>query len=128
MLSKIQGVPKFPITKELDVKNLKIDPETKIVDTYGKMSASKLISIPEVSDRQFLRHISLNPDLPSLRQIQVTPPVITNLPVTNIPSSRLSTLLEPSVASNGRTVFYTGNHFAAKSIDGGQHWTYVDVY
>jgi hypothetical protein len=33
---------------------------------------------------------------------------------------------EPSVAANGDVVFYTGNWYAARSIDGGRTFTFVD--
>ena len=35
---------------------------------------------------------------------------------------------EPSVANNGKYVFYTGNKYAARSTDAGATWRYVDPY
>lgn len=37
-------------------------------------------------------------------------------------------IAEPAVANSGTTniVFYTGNHFAARSDDGGRHWSYMN--
>jgi hypothetical protein len=127
--SGIRGIPETPITREIDVKDLKISPETEIANTDGIKNVSKFSSFLEASARLFRTSISLNSDLPYLRQIQITTPSpISNLPVTNIPANRMSTTLEPSVANNGRTVFYTGNWFAARSTDGGQSWTHVDVF
>lgn len=39
-----------------------------------------------------------------------------------------SNVCEPSVAANGRTVFYTGNWFAALSTDTGATFRYIDPY
>ncbi|MGH9941739.1 MAG: hypothetical protein ACRD9R_05180 [Pyrinomonadaceae bacterium] len=41
-------------------------------------------------------------------------------------SNTASNVGEPSVASNGDVVFYTGNWYAAVSLDGGQTFLYVD--
>lgn len=35
---------------------------------------------------------------------------------------------EPSVSQSGKNVFYTGNRYAARSVNGGQTWTYVDPF
>ena len=35
---------------------------------------------------------------------------------------------EPSVGNNGRYVFYTGNWYAARSVDGGATWGYIDPH
>ena len=45
-----------------------------------------------------------------------------------IPSGYKSNVLEPSLGNGGRYVFYTGNWFAARSIDGGSTWSYVNAY
>ncbi len=42
-----------------------------------------------------------------------------------MPHEKYNNVGEPSIASNGTYVFYTGNHYAAKSKIGG-NWTYVD--
>jgi hypothetical protein len=39
-----------------------------------------------------------------------------------------SSTFEPSVAMNGQLIFYTGNWMAAKSVDGGITWTFVDPF
>jgi hypothetical protein len=39
-----------------------------------------------------------------------------------------SHVCEPSVAVNGDVVFYTGNWFTARSMDGGQSFEYIDPY
>ncbi len=44
------------------------------------------------------------------------------------PSGYKSTINEPSVASNGSYVFYTGNFYAARSTNGGSTFSYVDPY
>src|SRR5919112_5764087 len=36
-------------------------------------------------------------------------------------------VLEPTVANNGSTVFYTGNWFSARSMDGGKDWKYISL-
>jgi phosphodiesterase/alkaline phosphatase D-like protein len=43
-------------------------------------------------------------------------------------SNTRSVIGEPSVGSMGNTIFYTGNWYAARSIDGGQTFTYVNPY
>lgn len=45
----------------------------------------------------------------------------------SIPLERYDNVGEPSFASNGTLIFYTGNHYAARSIDG-KNWQYVDPY
>jgi hypothetical protein len=42
-----------------------------------------------------------------------------------MPQEKYDNVAEPSIASNGTYVFYTGNHFAAKSLIDGD-WNYVD--
>jgi hypothetical protein len=42
-----------------------------------------------------------------------------------IPQERYDNVAEPSFASNGTLVFYTGNHFAARSVVDGD-WEYID--
>lgn len=42
-----------------------------------------------------------------------------------MPRERYDNVGEPSIASNGSHVFYTGNHFAAKSVIG-RDWSFVD--
>lgn len=42
-----------------------------------------------------------------------------------MPHDKFDNVAEPSIASNGTHVFYTGNYFAAKSMIGG-NWSYVD--
>ena len=50
--------------------------------------------------------------------------VIVNRTVT--PTNLPSLASEPSIASNGSIVFYTGNKFAASSFDNGSNWRYID--
>ncbi len=46
-----------------------------------------------------------------------------------VPSSGRANLIdEPSVANKGPIVFYTGNHYAARSSDGGFSWIGVDPF
>ena len=42
-----------------------------------------------------------------------------------MPQEKLDNVGEPSIASNGSYIFYTGNHYAAKSTIG-NNWDYVD--
>ena len=51
-----------------------------------------------------------------------------NSKIANLPSSSLSIVNEPSVANKNNLVFYTGNWYAARSVDGGLHWTYIEPY
>ena len=39
-----------------------------------------------------------------------------------------STTNEPSLAHKGQTVFYTGNWYAARSLDNGQTFSYINPY
>jgi hypothetical protein len=53
------------------------------------------------------------------------------VPLTLFTNSSLTTpdvdyVLEPTVANNGSTVFYTGNWFSARSMDGGKDWKYIN--
>lgn len=41
-------------------------------------------------------------------------------------SSSLSIVNEPSLANKDKLVFYTGNWYASRSVDGGLTWTYID--
>jgi hypothetical protein len=45
-----------------------------------------------------------------------------------IPTRDSGSILEPSVANMGSTIFYTANEFAARSLDGGNSFTYVNPY
>jgi hypothetical protein len=45
----------------------------------------------------------------------------------NIPENGYFQVVEPSFASNGTVIFYTGNHFAARS-EIGKEWKYVNPY
>src|SRR2546425_11491533 len=46
-----------------------------------------------------------------------------------VPSVGQASLVdEPSVANKGPIVFYTGNHYAARSSDGGFSWSSVDPF
>jgi hypothetical protein len=45
-----------------------------------------------------------------------------------VPGKVMSTVNEPSIASRGREVFFTGNWYAAFSKDGGRHFSYVNPY
>ena len=47
---------------------------------------------------------------------------------TEAPNTDRSNILEPSVISVENAVFYTSNWFAARSVDGGQNFTYVNPY
>jgi hypothetical protein len=45
-----------------------------------------------------------------------------------VPTGYASHVLEPAVANDGKNVFYTANWFAARSINNGSTWTYVNPY
>lgn len=45
-----------------------------------------------------------------------------------IPGGYKSNVMESSVGTGGRYVFFTGNWFGARSIDGGQSWSYVSSF
>ena len=45
-----------------------------------------------------------------------------------IPSSYKSNVLEASTAQNGKYGYFTGNWFAARSINGGTTWSYLSAY
>jgi hypothetical protein len=51
--------------------------------------------------------------------------LLTNATVVN---PNVNSVLEPSVANNGSTVFYTGNWFASRSSDGGESWKHRNVF
>jgi hypothetical protein len=44
------------------------------------------------------------------------------------PTTGSASVNEPSHATEGQYVFYTGNWYAARSTDGGQTWGYLDPY
>jgi hypothetical protein len=46
--------------------------------------------------------------------------------INNIPKEKIGSINEPSVASKGNLIFYVGNYYAARSIDGGQTWEFLD--
>ena len=46
----------------------------------------------------------------------------------SIPGGYKSSVLEASVAQNGKYGFFTGNWFAARSTNGGINWAYVNAY
>ena len=45
-----------------------------------------------------------------------------------VPIPRNNTCIknEPTFASNSSLIFYTGNHFASQSFDGGKHWNFIN--
>ena len=45
-----------------------------------------------------------------------------------VPRTSLSLASEPSVANRGNLIFYTGNWYDVRSLDGGSTWTYIDPF
>ncbi|MFZ2520469.1 MAG: hypothetical protein WA089_17355, partial [Anaerolineae bacterium] len=45
-----------------------------------------------------------------------------------IPSGNKSNVLEPSLGVGGKYAFYSGNWFAARSVNGGSTWSYINAY
>lgn len=43
-------------------------------------------------------------------------------------STQTGTICEPSVAASGKRMMITGNWFASRTTDGGQHWSFVDPF
>ena len=55
--------------------------------------------------------------------------LVTNTPLTQPGQQRLATSVgEPSVAVNDDVVVYTGNWYAARSVDGGQTFEFIDPF
>ena len=55
--------------------------------------------------------------------------IATNSELTGPGAQQLaSNVGEPSMAANGQVVFYTGNWYAARSVDGGQTFQYIDPF
>jgi hypothetical protein len=82
--------------------------------------------VPEGSERHF--H-SLNTRAVIHRRDDATPDikVALNSPLTQPAQNRTaSNVGEPSVSINGDVVFYTGNWYAAVSVDGGQTFKFID--
>jgi len=52
----------------------------------------------------------------------------TDLGESGAPSGQRSYVNEPSVANNGRCMFYSGNWYASLSIDGGKTFQYINPY
>lgn len=44
------------------------------------------------------------------------------------PSGGTSSIMEPAHATNGKKIFMTGNWFAARSLDAGATWAYINPY
>ena len=82
---------------------------------------SVLNSLPASSKDNLLQRIS---NVGS-NQPQIT--VYSNETIT-VPSTSISSILEPSVANNGEIVFATGNWIAARSTDGGSTWRYLSPF
>jgi F5/8 type C domain len=53
--------------------------------------------------------------------------IYTNKSVT-VPRTSLSLANEPSVANRDKLIFYTGNWYDVRSLDGGSTWTYIDPF
>ena len=53
--------------------------------------------------------------------------IYTNKSVT-VPRTSLSLADEPSVANRDKLIFYTGNWYDVRSLDGGSTWTYIDPF
>ena len=43
-----------------------------------------------------------------------------------VPKNNTCIKNEPTVTSNSSFIFYTGNHFASQSFDGGENWNFID--
>ncbi len=69
------------------------------------------------------RRRAMEPQLPETVRIlrNVTTPAV-------FPAGYGSNVMESSVATEGKNAFFTGNWFAARSINGGSTWTFVDPF
>jgi F5/8 type C domain len=82
-------------------------------------------SITEINVNGYNGFTTTTPQLRSTSLSHLPLQVSINRIVSPASSSR-SIVNEPSVANNGKLVFYTGNWYASRSVDGGLTWTYID--
>jgi hypothetical protein len=78
--------------------------------------------------RELSAHL-LQPLTSGLRASSDDVAIVTNAELTQPGQKQLaSTVGEPSVAVNGQVVMYTGNWYAARSVDGGASFQYIDPF
>jgi hypothetical protein len=125
--------------------------KTKYIDQAYKFSAARRKDVihprkvipkapvgPKVMDAMPTAPMAMEEGLPvaALSNVRAAPmtPMDTITIVTSVQLNDVATadtashVCEPSVAVNGKVVFYTGNWFAALSVDGGSTFKFVDPF
>jgi hypothetical protein len=134
--TKIKGKPKTvrsqqeKQTKSFIVKNIE-NSEIKLNLSSEPIKPKDLIKVPE---HRYVQ-VPIGPKVPNkytsteinLLNLRAEPSIIKNVLV--MPTgARPDQVAEPTVAVKGDFIFYTANHFAAFSSDGGQNFTYVSPW
>jgi hypothetical protein len=109
---------------ELTVTNKTIEGPTEGSATEQNATSLDVNASANIQDTS----IPINTDLQQITMEQANNEniVITTNKTISLPSVIKSSVLEPSLANNGETVFYTANWFAARSNDGGTTWKFLN--
>jgi hypothetical protein len=94
----------------------------------------EVLEFVNVSDIQSPSIINITEDIDYISELELNDTIIEPYKSSNVltnelvPIPRNNTCIknEPTVASNSSFIFYTGNHFASRSLDGGQQWNFID--
>jgi hypothetical protein len=94
----------------------------------------EVLEFVNVSDIQSPSIINITEDIDYISELELNDTIIEPYKSSNVltnelvPIQRNNTCIknEPTVASNSSFIFYTGNHFASRSLDGGQQWNFID--
>lgn len=94
----------------------------------------KVLEFANVSDIQSPSIINVTEEIDYDSKIELNDTIVDPYKSNNILTKKLVSIPrnntciknEPTVASNSSFIFYTGNHFASRSLDGGQQWNFID--
>jgi hypothetical protein len=93
-----------------------------------------ILEFGNVSDIQSPSKINVTEEMDYDNRLELNNTIVESYKANNVltkelvPIPRNNTCIknEPTVASNSSFIFYTGNHFASRSLDGGQQWNFID--
>ena len=108
----------------------------RIIKIHPRKILPKAPKGPRVNDMLPTPPLSLQPEvsigaLAEGRAMAITDAItlVKNAQLNDVATNdTASHVCEPSAAANGKVIFYTGNWFAAISIDGGTTFKYIDPY
>ena len=119
-----EGIEKTLVSSEIPIVNTTIQFPNETRESQNTYLFDKIsVNLSSVEQNNTINIGTVNDDsLSAAPQISTYSPNIS----TNISGKLYSFNTEPSIAVNNKTIFFTGNHFAAISRDGGPTWKYLN--